>query len=584
MWKNKKENTKNKNENLKKNQKPQSNFDLDEIFNSDPIMGRNIDESENRWNVQPEDQPKSKPFADDFNDLITNSTKKQPIKYPMRKSFRSATKSNQIQSPADDLVQIPQQNRNNENKLLSNKTEGVVDKPVKSKINFNYADERINVNKEMNASIVKNINNLFLISEYSLCQNECKRFLDLNTDTFSVLLNLQPTNDYIRFVSNLKETPGLFDNLPGNLAKIFVRLQKHYLMHEESIKKNNDALINFIDIIKQLNKFLITVSNKNKILLKDSMEERNMNKFVKIKQKDDVISESTPLKTGEKIRNTLDSSKPSVPTIQPRKTIKSTAEPFEFKTINLYGLNDNEDYSENDSDHNELGIDDSILNETDISEFFNNIEFDNDLDDDLGTESKDIHNFPFGFFLNYFDPVKGPNMFYEFAISSDPIIVDEILDTMNKNKGYYVIEVNNHIIFSYMFEIRSETSRGKVDLLQLALCINKNTFNVKNDNLSQIIRKYFIKTGQYFQSNKDIYLGLLYIRSDPKLEIPRKSILDQYVIILTILSELEMKIVELIDNKKEKENRFDFQNDTVFQNNYLKNLSEIIDLIQNMSN
>ena len=123
MWKNKKENTKNKNENLKKNQKPQSNFDLDEIFNSDPIMGRNIDESENRWNVQPEDQPKSKPFADDFNDLITNSTKKQPIKYPMRKSFRSATKSNQIQSPADDLVQIPT-NRNNENKLLQKKLKG----------------------------------------------------------------------------------------------------------------------------------------------------------------------------------------------------------------------------------------------------------------------------------------------------------------------------------------------------------------------------------------------------------------------------------------------------------------------------
>ena len=177
----------------------------------------------------------------------------------------------------------------------------------------------------------------------------------------------------------------------------------------------------------------------------------------------------------------------------------------------MYGLNDNEDYSENDSDHNELGIDDSILNETDISEFFNNIEFDNDLDDDLGTESKDIHNFPFGFFLNYFDPVKGPNMFYEFAISSDPIIVDEILDTMNKNKGYYVIEVNNHIIFSYMFEIRSETSRGKLDLCNWH-CVSTKTHLCQNDNLSQIIRKYFIKTGQYFQSNKDIYLGLLYIR------------------------------------------------------------------------
>ena len=470
----------------------------------------------------------------------------------------------------------------NEPSLLNseNRTQKINHTEINNMKKIDYSDDSIKIDKDINAKLIKNINNTFLVSEYQLCFQECKKFLDSNTQLFSALLKIDHCANFNEFVEQVKKFNAkdlsLQNNHISSLVSFLLTLEKYSSLKEEEILNNNDILINFIDRIKQLNKYILSVAKRNqesKIRSPEITEEPNSKKIKSFKSSDlvDLIDE----KVEKEIQNFKENaSEAEIPRFSPKNGFSDSyvgQEPSIKNNDELIGEN------------KESAID----LDSDLISFLSVDGFDNDEDENFEAEKSNeesCSNFPFGFYLNYFDAIRGPKSFYSVSIFPDTNIEEEILDVMNKNHGYYVLEVNQFIIYSYLFEIPSELSRGKVDILQFAVCINRNLFdNVNTGDFSQFLRKYFIKASLYFQKNKEIYLGLLHLGTDSKYDVDKRKVFQEYLKIMKITSELEAKIVGMLNSEKNSSSKIKLYENEDYQKIYLKNLSEILELIQILS-
>jgi Ca2+/Na+ antiporter len=146
----------------------------------------------------------------------------------------------------------------------------------------------------------------------------------------------------------------------------------------------------------------------------------------------------------------------------------------------------------------------------------------------------------YGCILFFFDDLLGPECYFDTGkLKSD--LINRIGDFMNNQNGYLKLQIDHIIFHLHIFEIESDWSRSKKELLEICIYTSES-YPIDEIKLKGFLNDFVITT----KNQPDLFKAF-YLTKDQAKSNQKKSILDQSKWIKSKLKEILEKSIESVD-------------------------------------